>query len=75
MNHIDTGVKPTREDDIYLAQVISTLACLNGGRMPRMPEPTIPEERPCLNCGKPKRHNNSFCSPECCKAYKKARQL
>ena len=26
--------------------------------------------RPCSNCGKPKVHNNSFCSAECCREYK-----
>lgn len=30
----------------------------------------VPDERPCLNCKKPKRHNNSFCSAECCRDYK-----
>jgi len=28
-----------------------------------------PEEKPCLNCKKPKRHNNAFCSAECCREY------
>lgn len=27
--------------------------------------------RPCLNCGKPNMHNNAWCSPECCKEYRK----
>jgi len=27
-------------------------------------------EKPCLNCGKPKRHNNSFCSAECCRIHR-----
>lgn len=30
-----------------------------------------PEEKPCLNCGKSKRHNNSFCSGDCCREYRK----
>lgn len=29
-----------------------------------------PEEKPCLHCGKMKRHNNSFCSAECCRAHR-----
>lgn len=29
-----------------------------------------PPERPCLNCGKMKQHNNSFCSAECCREWK-----
>lgn len=28
------------------------------------------EQRPCLQCGKLKQHNNSFCSAKCCKEYK-----
>ena len=31
-----------------------------------------PRERPCLWCGKMKIHNNSFCSRECCHAYRSA---
>ena len=26
--------------------------------------------RPCLNCGKLHDHNNGFCCPECCKAWR-----
>ena len=29
--------------------------------------------RPCLKCGKKHDHNNSFCSAECCKAWKNER--
>ncbi len=29
-----------------------------------------PDQRKCLQCGKLKSHNNSFCSAECCRAYK-----
>jgi hypothetical protein len=32
---------------------------------------TEPTQRLCLNCGKPKTHNNSFCSAECCIQYRK----
>lgn len=34
----------------------------------------IPPEKlykPCLVCGEPHQHNNSFCSAECCKSYRK----
>ena len=27
-------------------------------------------EKPCCQCGKMKRHNNSFCSAECCRVWK-----
>lgn len=30
-------------------------------------------ESPCLNCGKMKRHNNSYCSAECCRMATKNR--
>ena len=33
--------------------------------------PKPEDERPCLNCRKLHSHNNSFCSAECCKVYKK----
>ena len=35
------------------------------------PEPPKPTKK-CLleSCSKEHKHNNSFCSPECCKAYK-----
>jgi hypothetical protein len=32
------------------------------------PDPPV---KPCLACGKPKRHNNAFCSAECCRVWKK----
>ena len=28
------------------------------------------EEKSCLRCGKKHKHNNSWCSPECCKQWK-----
>lgn len=34
----------------------------------RKPEP--PPKKPCLNCGKLKQHNNSFCSAECCREHR-----
>lgn len=30
--------------------------------------------RPCLNCGKLKIHNNSFCSGDCCREYKQKKK-
>jgi hypothetical protein len=32
---------------------------------------TKKDKRTCLNCGKLHDHKNSFCSPECCKAWRK----
>ncbi len=31
-------------------------------------------ERPCLACGKPHTHNNSFCSADCCRTYQPKRK-
>ena len=39
------------------------------GRGPFYPEPPKPIKR-CLQCGKEHKHNNAFCSADCCKAYK-----
>ena len=33
------------------------------------------QESPCLRCKTPKRHNNSFCSADCAKAYKKEKKV
>lgn len=41
----------------------------NGSKVKR-----IPKEKPCLYCGKPKRHNNSFCSGECCSEYRRKKR-
>lgn len=48
---------------------ISALLSMPGIRLGAPPQhvPTPTEERPCVYCGKPKRHNNSYCSAECCK--------
>ena len=31
-------------------------------------------KRPCLQCGKPHNHNNSWCSADCCKKYRSEQQ-
>jgi len=40
------------------------------GRHTKMPRAREHEEKRCLNCGTLKRHQNSFCSADCCKAWK-----
>lgn len=49
------------------------MAALSGGHLFDVNsgpgEPSLPA-KPCLCCGTPKQHNNSFCSAECCKAYR-----
>lgn len=52
------------------AMTAALLMAGGSGRLLHSHEKAEPEERPCLNCGKPKRHNNSFCSANCCKEYK-----
>lgn len=31
---------------------------------------SLVNERPCLHCGQPKRHNNSYCSSGCAKSHR-----
>jgi len=40
-----------------------------GQRMSR--GPVEKPKRPCLLCGKPHRHNNSWCSAECCREWRR----
>ena len=48
-----------------IAALLSMPRIAMGVPAPHIPEPT--PERPCVVCGTPKRHNNSYCSAECCK--------
>jgi hypothetical protein len=51
------------------AAAMLTRGLLGGlGPVPRS-NPPLPE-KPCVVCGKVKRHNNAFCSAECCRAYR-----
>jgi len=41
------------------------------GSFGRHPDPSTDRlERECIRCGTPHRHNNAFCSAECCKAWR-----
>jgi hypothetical protein len=53
---------------------ISALLGMGGGYAFGGPyrDKSEPEERPCLYCGKMKRHNNSFCSAKCCREYRQS---
>jgi hypothetical protein len=53
-----------------MRDLLAAAALMHVGVGGRRAWPSIPDVRPCLLCRKPKRHNNSFCSPECCKAHK-----
>jgi hypothetical protein len=59
------GRKATRA---YLG--IAAAMGMLGGWDSMVPEPKPTPTKPCLFCGKPHSHNNSFCSAECCKAWK-----
>ena len=42
------------------------------GGMPGMSRgPVEKPQRQCLQCGKPHRHNNSWCSAECCREWRR----
>lgn len=46
------------------------LAMLALGGMPRVHVPAPPPIKRCVQCGKAFRHNNAFCSADCCRAYR-----
>lgn len=52
-----------------LNTVLGIFSTLSGGFDPFLTYKEK-EKRPCLQCGKLKQHNNSFCSADCCRAYK-----
>ena len=56
---------------------VSALLGMSGGYSFGGPyrERSEPEEKPCINCGKMKRHNNDFCSGDCCKEYRQRSRL
>ena len=61
-----------RSDSPFLQAM--TMLYTNGynhvGGMPLFRQRAEKEQRPCINCGTMKRHNNSFCSAKCCREYK-----
>ncbi len=61
--------RPTR---LSAMMAVSALLGMGGGYSFGGPyrERSEPEEKPCLNCGKMKQHNNSFCSAECCREHR-----
>ena len=54
----------------HLAAILPWVAAFGG--LPNMVirERREPQLASCLECGTPKRHNNSFCSAECCRIYR-----
>jgi len=64
--------KDTRKVKEMLPLLMALAASSGVGLGVRFPKEV--EERPCVNCGKPKRHSNAFCSKECCWDYKNAKK-
>lgn len=56
-----------------LTAVLAAVMAASGAtfeRESRFARYNSPAPRPCLNCGKPHNHNNSFCSADCCRYYR-----
>lgn len=64
--------QPTRRLNRFPGLQLAIL--LAGASIPDKSTAQPPPEKPCLVCGKPKQHNNSFCSAECCKTYKESKK-
>lgn len=56
-----------RKKLLLLAMASAALSL--GSVVPPRVEPVRKSPRPCLNCGVAHKHNNSFCSGECCKEW------
>lgn len=50
--------------------MMAALAAFGAGYLPESRHREPPPEKPCLNCGKLKQHNNSYCSAECCREHR-----
>lgn len=60
-----TPSKPMR--GVATALMLSAMA---GGMPNTISAREIRPYKECLNCGELHQHNNSFCSPDCCKGWK-----
>jgi hypothetical protein len=61
---VNVSAIPPRPTRLSAMLAVSALLGMGGGYSFGGPyrERSQPEEKPCLNCGKMKQHNNSFCS-------------
>jgi len=60
---------------LMFAGMSQMLGCYGGSPLRDFyPEPPKPIKR-CLQCGNEHRHNNSFCSAQCCKGYANKQKL
>ncbi len=53
--------------------LINAFYALAEGFNKPLPKSTCKPVKKCLHCNHTHKHNNSFCSPECCKAYKEGK--
>ncbi len=67
-NVIDLSAQQARPSPMRL---MAAMAALGVGCLPEVKSRPEPPQKPCLHCGKMKQHNNSFCSADCCRAYRK----
>lgn len=68
---VNVSANPPRRTRLSAMLAVSALLGMGGGSFGGLyRDKPDPEEKPCLNCGKMKRHNNSFCSAECCRTHR-----
>ena len=67
----------TRNFQMQSAMAAAAMLGYGGGLMHSVGSPSEPETpaRPCVNCGKEKRHNNAYCSSDCCREHKAKKNL
>jgi hypothetical protein len=64
---------PLRKENV--AAMMLMASAMMGGGMPGMGKCAREKpERPCLQCGTRHSHNNSFCSADCCRAWKEKKK-
>lgn len=71
MNDSNVSANHRKANDMTFIAVLSSLAGLNADLLVGPLERESRQgERPCLNCGRMKIHNNCFCSAECCREHR-----
>ena len=61
-------MKDAYSNVVGLAAMCAAVGVDIGGLMPKKRTPN--KLKSCLHCGDDHRHNNSFCSPSCCRIYR-----
>lgn len=69
---VNVSANPPRVSRMSTIAAVSALLGMGGGYLLDAPfrEKSEPDEKPCRNCGNLKRHNNDFCSGDCCREYR-----